>query len=45
MSLAENKGLARKCFAALNQQFDEPGQRDFSVLDEVLSPKWAVRVA
>jgi C-1 hydroxylase len=41
MSLEENKGLARKCFAALNQQFDEPDRHDFTVLDEVLSPKWA----
>jgi predicted ester cyclase len=41
MSLEENKAIARRCFDALNNQFDEPDQRDFTILDEVLSPRWA----
>lgn len=41
MSLEENKVIARKCFAALNKQFDQSDQHDFSVIDGIMSPKWA----
>ena len=41
MTIEENKVIARKCFDALNRQFVEPDKRDFSGIDEVMSPKWA----
>lgn len=44
MSLEENKAIARRCFEALNKQFDDRDQHDFSVIDEVMSPKWSTEI-
>lgn len=44
MSREENKTIARKCFDALNKQFDVPDPRDYSGIDEVMSPKWASEI-
>jgi len=41
MSVEENKVLAHKCFDALNQQFYKSNRHDFTLIDEVMSPKWA----